>query len=96
MNRHTVQTVKSKGVNMRGEQLEDKTPGDGPFYEVLTAEELAERWRVPATWVREQTRSRCADPIPHIRLGRYVRFSFGSPELTRWWMCRQSGRTHSA
>ena len=77
---------------MRGEQLEHKKPSCGPFYEVLTAEELAARWRVPATWVREQTRSRCVDPIPHIRLGRYVRFSFGSPELSNWWARRQSGR----
>lgn len=61
-----------------------------PFFEVLTSEELAERWRVPASWVREQCRSRCADPLPHIRLGRYVRFSWGSPELTEWWQRRQS------
>ena len=77
---------------MRGEQVEHTNPSSGPFYEVLTAEELAARWRVPATWVREQTRSRCVDPIPHIRLGRYVRFSFGSPELSHWWARRQSGR----
>jgi len=64
----------------------------GPFFEVLTAEELAERWRLPASWVREQCRTRCADPIPHIRLGRYVRFSWGSPELTEWWGRRQSGK----
>jgi hypothetical protein len=62
----------------------------GPFFEVLTAEELAERWRVPPTWVRDQCRSRCSDPIPHIRLGRYVRFSWGSPELNQWWVRRQS------
>ena len=52
--------------------MENKTCAVGPFYEVLTAEELASRWRVPESWVREQTRSRCLDPIPHIRLGRYV------------------------
>ena len=62
----------------------------GPFFEVLTAEELAERWRVPASWVRDQCRSRSVDPIPHIRLGRYVRFSWGSPELMRWWERRLS------
>jgi len=64
----------------------------GPFFEVLTAEELAQRWRVPPSWVREQSRSRCSDPIPHARLGRYVRFSWGSPELTQWWSRRQSSR----
>jgi hypothetical protein len=64
----------------------------GPFFEVLTAEELAERWRVPASWVRDQCRSRCSDPIPHARLGRYVRFSWGCPDLTRWWIRRLSGQ----
>jgi hypothetical protein len=60
------------------------------FFEVLTAEELAQRWRVPPSWVRDQCRSRCSDPIPHARLGRYVRFSWGSPELIQWWGRRQS------
>ncbi len=64
---------------MRGEQSEHNKTAAGPFFEVLTAEELAARWRVPESWIREQTRSRCADPIPHVRLGRYVRFSWGSP-----------------
>ena len=47
-----------------GDHLENKTCDTGPFFEVLTAEELASRWRVPESWVREQTRSRCLDPIP--------------------------------
>jgi len=29
-------------------------PGGGPFYEVLTAEEVAARWRVPANLGAEQ------------------------------------------
>ena len=72
------------------------TPSQSPFLEVLTAEELAERWRVPASWVREQCRSRCCDPIPHARLGRYVRFSWGSQELGLWWGRRQSNRKESS
>jgi len=36
------------------------TSAVGPFFEVLTAEELAQRWRVPSSWVREQSRSRCS------------------------------------
>jgi hypothetical protein len=73
-----------------GEQLENKIADAPPFFEVLTAKDLAARWRVPESWVREQTRSRCADPIPHVRLGRYVRFSWNSPELAAWWKRRQS------
>jgi len=67
-------------------------PAGGPFYEVLTSDELAKRLRVPSTWIRQQVRSRAIDPIPHFKLGRYVRFSWGSPELTEWLRRRQSGR----
>ena len=67
--------------------MENNAP---PFFEVLTAKDLAARWRVPESWIREQTRSRSADPIPHVRLGRYVRFSWASPELASWWKRRQS------
>jgi hypothetical protein len=71
------------------------TSAGGLFFEVLTAEDLAQRWRVPPSWVREQCRSRCSDPIPHVRLGRYVRFSWGSAELTDWWRRRQSSKNNS-
>jgi hypothetical protein len=95
-NRRTAQLLGSKGMKTSGEHLGSKNPPAGPFFEVLTAGELAARWRVPESWVREQTRSRCGDPIPHIRLGRYVRFSWGSPELEYWWNRRQSGKKHLA
>jgi hypothetical protein len=76
---------------MGEEQAGNKNVGQGPFFEVITAEELAKRWQVPASWVREQTRSRATDPIPHARLGRYVRFCWGSPDLDRWWIRRLAG-----
>jgi hypothetical protein len=58
---------------------------DNASYEVLDAAELAARWHVPVSWIREHTRERAADPIPIVRLGRYVRFEWGSPSLLRWW-----------
>lgn len=71
---------------MRGEQLGSEKPTSAQRFELLTADELAERLRVPASWIREQTRSRSlhGDPLPHLRLGRYVRFQWGSPELEAW------------
>jgi hypothetical protein len=71
---------------MRGEQLESKKPSSVERFQLLTAEELADRLRVPPSWIREQTRSRslAGDPLPHLRLGRYVRFQWGSPELEGW------------
>jgi hypothetical protein len=55
-------------------------------FEIIDAPELAKRWRVPESWVRSQVRPRTreADQIPHLRLGRYVRFEFGSAELETW------------
>lgn len=68
---------------MRGEQLGSKTP---LHFELLTPAEFAERLKVPVTWVRERTRSRelHGDVIPHLRLGRYIRYQWGSPELEAW------------
>lgn len=93
MNRHTAQLIDREDMKNGGAQVgAQNTLTDGLFFEVLTAEELAQRWRVPPSWVREQCRSRCSDPIPHVRLGRYVRFSWGSQELRDWWRRRQSSK----
>ena len=58
--------------------------GSTQRYEVIDSEELSLRLTVPESWVREHTRTRCKDPIPHVRLGKYVRFRWGSPELEDW------------
>jgi hypothetical protein len=54
--------------------------------EVIDAAELAARWRVPESWVRNRTRARTPkdERIPCVRLGRYVRFEWGSPQLSEW------------
>jgi excisionase family DNA binding protein len=41
---------------------------------------------VPQSWVRQEAR---ADRIPHVRLGRYVRFD--PKELEIWWRARARG-----
>lgn len=43
---------------------------------ILTAPEVAERLKVPTSWVFEKTRSRCQNPIPHFRIGKYIRFDW--------------------
>jgi hypothetical protein len=53
-------------------------------YEFIDSKELASRWNLPQSWVREQVRVRSADPLPHVRFGKYVRFRWGSPELEDW------------
>jgi hypothetical protein len=68
-------------------------------YEYIDSQELAKRWCLPESWVREQVRARSADPIPHVRFGKYVRFRWGSPELESWAQrrttgsCNKTGRT---
>ncbi len=54
--------------------------------ELIDSTELAARWNVPESWIRSHTRTRTAkeDRIPCIRLGRYVRFRWGSVELETW------------
>lgn len=53
--------------------------------EILTAEELAARLRVPESWVIEQSkRCRTSDPIPSFRLGKHKRFNWKSAALQGW------------
>jgi hypothetical protein len=53
-------------------------------YEFIDSKDLARRWALPESWIREQVRSRSTDPLPHVRFGKYVRFRWGSPELEAW------------
>jgi excisionase family DNA binding protein len=53
---------------------------------LLDAKGASELLNVPASWVAAEAR---AGRIPHVRLGRYVRFE---PEALRdWWRERQRG-----
>ena len=42
--------------------------------ELLTAEEVAKLLKVPKSWVYERSSVRSLDPLPHIKLGKYLRF----------------------
>jgi hypothetical protein len=61
-----------------------ETPASEHRYEFIDSAELALRWTLPESWIREQVRARSSDPLPHIRFGKYVRFRWGSPELEDW------------
>jgi hypothetical protein len=56
--------------------------------EIIDCPELARRWSLPVSWIRDQVRARAKDPIPHLRFGKYVRFRWGSPELANWLAAR--------
>jgi len=46
--------------------------------DILTPEEVAARLKVPESWVYEKTRARCRNPMPCLRLGRYIRFDWNA------------------
>ena len=54
------------------------TFGDRDFLDLLTVEEVAELLKVPKSWVYERTRRRGLDRLPHIKLGKYLRFEEGA------------------
>jgi predicted DNA-binding transcriptional regulator AlpA len=60
--------------------------------DLLTPDELAQRLKVSRSWVFEQTRERAKvrnkTPLPCIRLGKYLRFSW--VQVSEW-MGRNSG-----
>ena len=57
---------------------------DGP--RLLDAEQAGQLLNVPASWVLREARH---NRIPHVRLGRYVRFD--AETLDAWWRARAQG-----
>ncbi len=55
------------------EELQANHGQNGHGKELLTPEDLAERLKVPLSWVYEQSRQ---GNIPTHRIGRYIRFDF--------------------
>jgi excisionase family DNA binding protein len=41
---------------------------------LLTVQEVAGLLKVPVSWVYEHTRQECADPLPAVKVGKYLRF----------------------
>ena len=50
--------------------------------ELLTVSEIAGFLKVPVSWVYERTRRRGVERLPHVKLGKYLRFSL--PEIKEW------------
>jgi excisionase family DNA binding protein len=53
---------------------------------LLDQKEAAKLLNVPASWIMAEAR---ADRLPHVRLGRYVRFD--ADQLEEWWRERARG-----
>jgi excisionase family DNA binding protein len=50
--------------------------------ELMTVSEIAAFLKVPVSWVYERTRRSGIERIPHVKLGKYLRFSM--PQITKW------------
>jgi excisionase family DNA binding protein len=50
--------------------------------ELMTVSEIATFLKVPVSWVYERTRRRGIERLPHVKLGKYLRFSM--PEVKEW------------
>lgn len=57
--------------------------------QILTLAELAERLKVSERWVYEKSRRRCLNPLPCIRIGRYLRFDWSS--VSSWLRQQERG-----
>ena len=55
---------------MKTEELMDHSGAD----ELLTVDDVAAFLRVPKSWVYERTRRRGIERLPHVKLGKYLRF----------------------
>jgi excisionase family DNA binding protein len=48
--------------------------GNGESRQLLTVHEVAQLLHVPTSWVYERTRRRSNGKLPHVKLGKYLRF----------------------
>ena len=49
---------------------------------LLTVREVADLLQVPVSWVYERTRRKGNDQLPHVKLGKYLRFE--EPAITEF------------
>ena len=54
--------------------MDAQLEGDQEQERLLTPQDLAQRFQVPVTWVYGACRPRANDPLPYVKVGRYLRF----------------------
>lgn len=60
---------------------------------LLDVKEAAALLNVPESWIYQHVRARAGDKLPHIKLGKYIRFS--TQALVEWLEARQLGRDNT-
>ena len=77
-------------ADRRNHQPANEHAGPDEDARLLTAGEVARLFAVPESWVREATR---AGRLPHLKLGRYRRYS--RPAIEAWLHDQQQGPPHA-
>jgi excisionase family DNA binding protein len=57
--------------------FDDNPDSQQQLDELLTVDEVAFLLKVPKTWIYEHTRKRVGQRLPHVKLGKYLRFFEG-------------------
>jgi excisionase family DNA binding protein len=65
------------------------SPGLDP-QNILTLQEVAARLKTSPRFIYEKTRRRCQDPLPCVRVGRYLRFIWS--DVSAWLIERSTNR----
>ena len=61
--------------------------------EILDDQGVSKKLRITTRHLRDlRERSKTADPIPSIRLGRLYRYIWGSPEMNAWLLRRSNSK----
>lgn len=63
-------------------QLSLTESADECSVQLLTVSEIAQTLRVPVSWVYGRTRRRGLERMPHIKLGKYLRFDLNT--VSEW------------
>lgn len=82
---HTGRGRRSDGLDVTVD-VRGRPAAQGHDRRLIPAADAADLLGVPKTWVLAEAR---ANRIPHVRLGRYVRFE--ANELEAWWRARRRG-----
>ena len=71
-NGHRLLTPEGVAVRLEPEKVNPVAPP--AFDRLLTVGQLAELLQLPVSWVYERTRRRGQEQLPHLKLGKYLRF----------------------
>lgn len=60
--------------------------------QLLTVREVSEILQVPVSWIYDHTRPGCSNPLPCLKLGKYVRFQVAAVQSYLEEMRSRNGR----